>query len=242
MRVEWDNGATNSYRMGKENQYDLRLADSISTLVTPETTETEEDVSSIEMQLSGNSHPTKLLKNAGITTLKIIAVGVGAFGDQIEKSAIANISSMFRSLLSSSDIGYLNFGMEHWNTVGFLRAISIKSKRLARSLTTPVWLKLYIEILNRPNACEQDVYKKVQCVQLLASTLVHWEESEGEFVEKLVEKLFECLGKVVLYCPNDLPILQSCSDAKSKVLLTASHTGTMKQKPICVLDLYFVKI
>lgn len=26
MRVEWDTGATNSYRMGKEGKYDLRLA------------------------------------------------------------------------------------------------------------------------------------------------------------------------------------------------------------------------
>ena len=27
IRVQWDTGSTNSYRMGKEGKYDLRLAD-----------------------------------------------------------------------------------------------------------------------------------------------------------------------------------------------------------------------
>lgn len=27
IRVQWDTGSTNSYRMGKEGRYDLRLAD-----------------------------------------------------------------------------------------------------------------------------------------------------------------------------------------------------------------------
>lgn len=220
--------------MGKDNQYDLRLADYVPP-ITPET-DTEEDFSLMDLQLTGNSHPTKLLKNAGITTLKIISIAVSQFNDRIEKSVIANISSMFRTLLSSVDIGYLSFGMEHWNTIGFLRAIS-RSKTLAKSITTPPWLKLYIEILNRPNSCEQDVYKKVQCIQLLAATLVYWDENEHELVENLVEKLFVCLGKTALYCPNDLPILQTCSDVKSKVLLTAGHTGSVGAELVCLLRL-----
>ena len=27
IRIQWDNGSTNSYRMGKEGKYDLQLAD-----------------------------------------------------------------------------------------------------------------------------------------------------------------------------------------------------------------------
>ena len=30
IRVQWDNGSTNSYRMGKEGKYDLKLADPVS--------------------------------------------------------------------------------------------------------------------------------------------------------------------------------------------------------------------
>ena len=37
IRVQWDNGSTNSYRMGKEGKYDLKLAD------PPPMTETDSD-------------------------------------------------------------------------------------------------------------------------------------------------------------------------------------------------------
>ena len=40
--MQWDNGSTNSYRMGKEGKYDLKLAD------PPPMTESETD-SEIEM-------------------------------------------------------------------------------------------------------------------------------------------------------------------------------------------------
>jgi hypothetical protein len=39
IRVQWDNGSTNSYRMGKEDKYDLKLADP----PTPAETDTDSD-------------------------------------------------------------------------------------------------------------------------------------------------------------------------------------------------------
>lgn len=39
IRVQWDNGSTNSYRMGKEDKYDLKLADP----PTPVETDTDSD-------------------------------------------------------------------------------------------------------------------------------------------------------------------------------------------------------
>ena len=32
IRVQWDNGSTNSYRMGKEGKYDLKLAEPVSPM------------------------------------------------------------------------------------------------------------------------------------------------------------------------------------------------------------------
>ena len=52
IRVQWDNGSTNSYRMGKEGKYDLKLAD------PPPMTETESDSESeavSEDQIDGHS-------------------------------------------------------------------------------------------------------------------------------------------------------------------------------------------
>lgn len=232
VRVEWDNGATNSYRMGKEGQYDLRLADSSSAIVTPDT-ETDEDISQIEQQLCGNSHPTKLLKNACVKMLKMIAISVGQHADQMEKSAVNNMASMFRCLLSSK-IGSFNLGLEHWITLGFLRAIST-SKSLSKYLTSPLWINLHMTILNASITCEQDVFKKVQCLRLLQVTLINWDETDALRIPKLIEMLFMCLGKISLYCPNDLSLVQNPADIKARVLLGASHSGTIAEELIVLL-------
>lgn len=233
VRVEWDNGTTNSYRMGKEGQYDLKLADCVSSSIISPDTETEDETSLTEMHLNGSSHPTKLLKNASMKMLKTIAVSISLYGDQIEKSALANVTSMFRMLLASKP-NIKCMGLEYWTTLGFLRAIA-QPKQMSKLLTTPTWLQLCVEILNSTVIDELDVYKKVHCVRLLHATLVHWDENESDRVEKFVQQLFECLGKIVLYCPNDLSILQASVDVKARVLLSASHSSTIGEEMITLL-------
>lgn len=232
VRVEWDNGTTNSYRMGKEGQYDLRLADTASAIVTPET-ESEDDASLVEMHLNGSSHPTKLLKNASMKMLKLLTVCVGLYGDQIEKYAIANITSMYRSLLASQT-AILALGYDHWNTLGFLRVLA-QPKLLTKHLTSTTWMNLHIDIINSTITCDRDVFKKVQSIRLLHATLIHWDDSENERVDGVVDKLFECLGRITLFCPNDLSMLQSSIDVKSRVLLSASNSGTIAEEIIALL-------
>lgn len=221
--------------MGKEGQYDLKLnTDCASSSIISPDTETEDETSLTEMHLNGSSHPTKLLKNASMKMLKTIAVSVGLYGDKIEKSALTNITSMFRMLLASKP-NIQNMSLEYWTTLGFLRAIA-QPKQMSKLLTTPTWLKLCIEILNSPIIDELDVYKKVHCVRLLHATLVHWDdEHESDRVERFVQQLFECLGKIVLYCPNDLSILQACVDVKARVLVSASHSSTIGEEMILLL-------
>lgn len=48
IRVLWDNGASNSYRMGKEGKFDLKLAE-------PPTTEDGEDVESLDDNKHGKN-------------------------------------------------------------------------------------------------------------------------------------------------------------------------------------------
>lgn len=218
--------------MGKEGQYDLRLTDTTSTVVSPDT-ETDEDISLGDTQLCGNSHPTKLLKNACTKMLKIISVSVGQHGDKMEKCAVNSLATMFRCLLASK-IGYLNLGLEQWTTLGFLRAIA-STKTLSKFLTSPIWMNLHFDLLNAPATCEQDIYKKVQSLRLLQATLINWDADETPRMAKLVENLFICLGKICLYCPNDLSLIQNPNDVKARVLLGASHSGTVSEEMINLL-------
>lgn len=233
VRVEWDNGTTNSYRMGKEAQYDLKLADCVSSSIISPDTETEDETSLTEMHLTGSSHPTKLLKNASMKMLKMIAVSIALYGDQVEKCALANVSSMFRMLLASKS-GLSNMGLQYWTTLGFLRAIA-QPKQMSKLLTTQTWLSLCVDILNSSINDELDVYKKVHCVRLLHATLIHWDENESHLVGKFVEQLFECLGRIVLFCPNDLSILHASVDVKSRVLLSASNSSTVAEEMVSLL-------
>ena len=68
IRVQWDNGSTNSYRMGKEGKYDLKLAD------PPPMTETDSDSESeVQSEAVTDLHtasetltPSKLIRSAVI--------------------------------------------------------------------------------------------------------------------------------------------------------------------------------
>lgn len=129
VRVEWYTGATNSYRMGKEGQYDLRLADSALNVISPDT-ETEKDELCCDVQLNGESHPTKLLRYACTKTLQIISVGIGLHSAQMDKCAVRCISCMFRAVLEpKSTLGNI-YGLDNWTTLGFLKAIAGELRRI----------------------------------------------------------------------------------------------------------------
>ena len=50
IRVQWDSGSTNSYRMGKEGKYDLKLAE------PPEVPDNEEEEDEEIMPCKGGSY------------------------------------------------------------------------------------------------------------------------------------------------------------------------------------------
>uniref|UniRef100_A0A6B2EBN7 HECT-type E3 ubiquitin transferase n=1 Tax=Phlebotomus kandelakii TaxID=1109342 RepID=A0A6B2EBN7_9DIPT len=232
VRVEWDTGATNSYRMGKEGQYDLRLADSLSNIVSPESDSEKEDLLN-EIILSGDSHPTKLLRHSCLKMLQIFSVGVGQHGDRMQKSAVFGLAAMFRAVLSTKT-GFQNLGFEHWTTLGFLRAIS-SSKELTQYLTSEPWLDLHIDILDSPNDRETDIYRKIQSLRLLQATLVNWTTANQDRMMPLIEKLFSCLGRMIVLCSNDSSLIQNPSDLKSRVLVSSSYSGTIAEEVILLM-------
>ncbi|XP_053688822.1 probable E3 ubiquitin-protein ligase HERC2 isoform X2 [Sabethes cyaneus] len=231
VRVEWDNGSTNSYRMGKEGQYDLRLADSALKALSPDKDSEPDELA--DPQMYSESHPTKLLRNVCIKTLHMMFTSAGMHADRMQENSLRSVASMFRAILTNRVTNY-NFGLEQWTTLGFLRAIS-SSKALSKQLTSPVWIDLAFEVLNAAITCKKDVYKKLHCLRLLQSTLVNWGQTEAGRVDDIIVKLFEVLGRISLYCPNDLSLLNNSVDVKSRVLYSASHTGTIGEEIIVLI-------
>ena len=78
IRVQWDNGSTNSYRMGKEGKYDLKLAD------PPPMTETDSDSESeVQSEAVTDLHtasetltPSKLIRSAVTFSYEMIKIYV----------------------------------------------------------------------------------------------------------------------------------------------------------------------
>ena len=126
VRVEWYTGATNSYRMGKEGQYDLQLADSALNVASPTEPEREE-LGTMEPPPSSESHPTKLLRHCAAKLLQILAVGSGLHGASLDKYALRGITSMFRAMVDPKPALANVVHCLNWLNLGFIRAIAGES-------------------------------------------------------------------------------------------------------------------
>ncbi|KAI8124136.1 putative E3 ubiquitin-protein ligase HERC2 [Lucilia cuprina] len=219
----------------QENQYDLRLADSALNIVSPDS-ETEKDEIASDSSLNGESHPTKLLRYACTKLLQIVSVGIGLHSEKMDKNAVRGISSMFRAILNPDSTLANICGLDNWTTLGFLKAIAGESAILSKYLTSPIWIDFYINLLEQPTVREQDVFRKIHCLRLLQIVLIHWtDESDLPQMTSLVRQIFSTLGKITLYCPNDSSLLQTTAENKPRILLTASHSGTVAEEIITLL-------
>lgn len=178
------------------------------------------------------SHPTRSLRNACIKLLEIISISSGLHADKMQVSAVKGLASMFHYILSNKSGSIMR--LESWTLFGFVRSIS-SSKSLSKFLTAPTWIDLCMNVLETPVMGKQDVYKKLQCLRLMQSSLVNWEQDDADRIPQLIERIFSSLGKICLYCPNDLSLLQNPADVKSRVLYSASYSGTVAEEIIALL-------
>lgn len=240
MRVKWDTGATNSYRMGREGQYDLKLADSGNIIPSPNEMEKEEvgggRATDVEKSSLGPDHPAKLLKNSCIKLIQILSVSIGLHAERMQNSSVFTLVAMFRDIIANK-IAVTNLGLDQSTILGFLRAMAT-SQRFCVLLTTDAWITLYFRILENDENSE-DVLAKIQCLRLLQNALQKWDHSNRDRMVVFVSKLMTILSKLCVFCPNDESLLQHPKDVKSKVLLTAPHTSTVAEEIIVLLKRLF---
>ncbi|XP_068082847.1 E3 ubiquitin-protein ligase HERC2 [Anabrus simplex] len=249
IRVQWDNGSTNSYRMGKEGKYDLKLAEPPTPADTETDTDTNEEVAKITLKANGkDAHPTKLLKQASVTLLRCLAICCGIDADHVQPSSTTILSSLLRELVqigsktseSPSQMQLLaqNHHLE-WATLGFIRAIAA-SPSMCRALSTPTWVNLLLSMVGgQDNSISVTLPKQILALRLLQAILPAWDVPPAERLT-LLEKLFQLLGMMALVCPLDAPGQQADGSHTVKpelqrVSLTASHSSTVAEECISLL-------
>lgn len=217
--------------MGREGQYDLKLADSTNA-ITPNESE-KEDIGKPEIStFVGSDHPTKLLKSSCIKLLQVLAVSVGLHADKMQQNAVQNMASMFRDIISSR-INFTHLGLDRETICGFLRAIST-CREFSNYLTSDAWIKLYFDVLES-NENSENILGKIQCLRLLQNVLLTWDALSSDRMIMFVERIMNLLSNLCIYCPNDYSLLQNPQDVKSRVLMTASHTSTIAEEMIVLL-------
>ena len=102
IRVQWDIGTTNSYRMGKEGKYDLKLSES-----PPATNHALVSFSSPDLSLSDEDldqppqRPITMLHSSSVNLLKAIPLATAQFQGQIAQHNIRALSKLLFNIISS---------------------------------------------------------------------------------------------------------------------------------------------
>ncbi|XP_050578084.1 E3 ubiquitin-protein ligase HERC2 [Bombus affinis] len=232
IRVQWDNGTTNSYRMGKEGKYDLKLAEP----PTPPETDSESDT---PHNLAKNNkrndlldmHPTTCLKSASVTVLRVLLFCCGIEADRVTPSAIKILASVLLGIVSAAYKSEFNahsqLAREHhetWATLGSLRAIA-KSTELCKSLSTRAWINFLLNIIAEQR--NPDLEKQIMAVRLLTVVLPSW-SADNPIQMPFLEKVFRILGHIALSC--NLGVSSELYSNKCRVSLTASHSSTVVEE------------
>ncbi|KAF7995498.1 hypothetical protein HCN44_006605 [Aphidius gifuensis] len=234
IRVQWDNCTTNSYRMGKEGKYDLKLADTPTPPENDSDIETPINSSKINQQFSCDVHPTTYLKNASTNLLKILLLSCNTNAGGIQKSAVTILTSTIRGIISTScrnndssiQTQLAKEYHETWATLGLLKTIS-NSSIICQALSTTAWIDFLLSIV--ADEKEINITKQIIAIRLLKTVVCSWSE-DSQKMRQFLLKIFKLLGQISLSCSAGLT--GELHANKCRVSITASHSSTLAEELI----------
>ncbi|XP_063677273.1 E3 ubiquitin-protein ligase HERC2-like isoform X2 [Bolinopsis microptera] len=200
VRVHWDSGQTNSYRMGKENRYDLKLADVPNLDKTHSYLEVaEEEIETWESWI------------ADMKSLNVVGVG-GMAGHYL--SRIMMVSGCIHSIGLNSVCSLLHHKLKAWSrdptqhpgfaSLNFVRGIAV-TPRVCLVLSESRWMDLLLSIIGNQGAqgngtwTGAEVFHKIMVLRLLGVVLPAWGKGfDMSKIPKLIDKLFSILGHVLV--------------------------------------------
>uniref|UniRef100_A0A8C6IXE5 HECT-type E3 ubiquitin transferase n=1 Tax=Melopsittacus undulatus TaxID=13146 RepID=A0A8C6IXE5_MELUD len=248
IRVQWDTGSTNSYRMGKEGKYDLKLAEPPpATQPTTEDSDTEDD--SEGEQVERNLHPTSMMLTSTVNLLQTLCLSAGVHAEVMQSDATRTLCGLLRMLVESGTIdksaslpNKLVYKEQHrsWCTLGFIRSIALMPQ-MCSTLSTPQWITLLMKIVEgHESFTAASLQRQILAVHLLKAVLPSWDKNErSRDMKFLVEKLFGFLGSLLSTCSSDIPLLRESTlrrrKARPQASLTATHSSTLAEEIVALL-------
>ncbi|XP_067368465.1 E3 ubiquitin-protein ligase HERC2 isoform X5 [Channa argus] len=248
IRVQWDTSSTNSYRMGKEGKYDLKLAEPPPAAQPPtEDSDTEDDAEGELIEKS--SHPTGMMLMSTVNLLKTLSLSAGIYSDVLQTDATRTLCGLLRMLVESGandKSGWHSHRLvsreQHrsWCTLGFIRSIALMPQ-MCSTLSTSAWISLLIRIVEGHQSFNAiTLQRQILALRLLQAVLPSWDKMErSQDMKFLVEKLFSFLGSLLSTCSSDLPLLREGSlrrrKSRPQASLTATHSSTLAEEIVAVL-------
>uniref|UniRef100_A0A3Q2Y7Y6 E3 ubiquitin-protein ligase HERC2 n=1 Tax=Hippocampus comes TaxID=109280 RepID=A0A3Q2Y7Y6_HIPCM len=245
IRVQWDTSSTNSYRMGKEGKYDLKLAEPPpAAQPAAEDSDTEDDAGEL---VEKSSHPTAMMLTSTVNLLKTLALSSGIYADVLQTDATRTLCGLLRILVESA----ANDKMCHtyrlvsreqhksWCTLGFIRSIALRPQ-MCSTLSTSAWIGLLVHIVEGNQSFSAvTLQRQILALRLLQAVLPSWDKLERlPDMRFLVEKLFGFLGSLLSTCSSDLPLLRGSlrrRKSRPQASLTATHSSTLAEEIVGVL-------
>ncbi|XP_042876756.1 E3 ubiquitin-protein ligase HERC2-like isoform X6 [Penaeus japonicus] len=237
IRVQWDNGSTNSYRMGKEGKYDLKLVDS----PLPQPPESESDTEEEEVTESSyvRKHPILVLRDSCLHLLRSVTISTGLTAHCMSQSSVRTLAALLHGIVQAGTTQsderdpILEEQHKSWATLGLIRSVSC-SPVLCRNLATPPWVSLLLT-LAQTFLGPASLYRRILAIRLLASVLPH-RIDDLEERQMLLDRIFALLGNTLLTCANDPAISVSSKKARGTcVAITATHSSTVVEAVVSLV-------
>ncbi|XP_042217246.1 E3 ubiquitin-protein ligase HERC2-like isoform X2 [Homarus americanus] len=237
IRVQWDNGSTNSYRMGKEGKYDLKLVDS-PLPPAPESdsdTEEEEETESSCMR----KHPILVLRDSCLQLLRSITISTGLSAHSMTPASVRTVAALLHSIVQAGTTQskerdhLLEEQHRSWCTLGLVRSVSC-SPLLCRNLATPPWVSLLLN-LAQTFLGASSLYRRILALRLLTSVLPH-RIDDLEERQLLLDRIFSLLGNTILTCANDPAISATSKKVHGTcVAITSTHSSTVVEAVVSLV-------
>lgn len=224
IRVQWDTGTTNSYRMGKEKKYDLKLSESF--IDNESESETEFSTPCDDSTHLNKSSAIQIVASSASKYLEsAICLSTALHISLEEKASVKNLCHLLKKRAIEDD--------NYSNWVGIVQSMT-SSPAVCFSLSDPTWLNLLLDLSKNSR---NSITKRVLALRVLSSILLSWRKSNERRMKEIIDELLSTIGCSILECEND-PTLMVHDGSRTRrkkraySCLTASYTSTISEEGI----------